>query len=50
MAQTDRPTDRQMDGYGDSMTELAPWADSIGGVYVACVTVFEQLKKILQIF
>ena len=29
MAQTDRQTNRQTDGHGDSMTESAQWADSV---------------------
>ena len=29
MAQTNRQTNRQTDGHGDSMTELAQWADSV---------------------
>ena len=29
MAQTDKQTDRQTDGHGNSMTESAQWADSV---------------------
>ena len=29
MAQTNKQTDTQTDGHGDSMTELAQWADSV---------------------
>ena len=29
MAQTDRQTNRQTDGHGDSKTESAQWADSV---------------------
>ena len=29
MAQTDKQTDRQTEGHGDSMTESAKWADSV---------------------
>ena len=45
MAQTDKQTDRQTSGHGDSMTESAQWADSVknceqDNYYIIVVEIF----------